>query len=260
MTEATAVNVAKFIYEEIVLQFGVPDEIISDRGSNFMAEILEEYLTILNVKHKLTSAYHPRSNGAVERANRVFNEMLTKYCENHTHYWDNFYQQALFTCRIKTHNTTHSSPYELVYGIKPKLPGDNIVPQCTFDDDIKFLENRKIDLVKLHENRENVKEALKANAQKMKEYFDDKHGLNLETKFKENDIVLLGSPNQTKFKNNWTGPFVVKRAFPLGTYKLTNMNGIEKEDLVHGDRLKKAYFRLNNNSTLVSNEEGGNVT
>ncbi len=69
MKEATAEEVAKFIYTEIVCQFGCPQEILTDRGSNFCANTLESYLRRLQVKHLRTSAYHPRTNGMVERVN-----------------------------------------------------------------------------------------------------------------------------------------------------------------------------------------------
>lgn len=44
MKEATAKNVALFLYEEIFLQFGMPSEIVSDRGANFMGHVLQQYL------------------------------------------------------------------------------------------------------------------------------------------------------------------------------------------------------------------------
>jgi transposase InsO family protein len=57
--------VATFIYEEIVMKFACPDEIITDRGSNFLAGTLKEYLQMQEIKHLKSSAYHPRTNGKV---------------------------------------------------------------------------------------------------------------------------------------------------------------------------------------------------
>lgn len=258
MDEATAANVAKFIYEEIVMPFGCPQEIISDRGANFTAQILEEYLTKLNIHHRLTSAYHPRSNGAVERLNQDFNNILTKYCENHTNRWDEFINQALFTCRIRKHKSTGYSAYELVYGIKPSLPGDSIVPSFIMPDEESVIHERKIDLLKLHDTRMKVKNTLTENARKMKEYFDSTHDLPNETRFKEGDIVLIANGDTGKFRSKWNGPMTIQRAFPLGTYQLINQKGEIKEDLVHGDRLKKAnvMVRPNESIPIVSNERG----
>ena len=241
ISEATSSNVAKFIYEEIVLPFACPEEILSDRAKNFRAEELENYLSTLNVKHKLTSAYHPRSNGAVERLNRVFNGILTKYCEGHPKRWDEFIEQTLFTCRIRKHSATGISPFELVYGIKPKLPGDIITPHFILPDEDVSTDERKIDLLKLQESRAKMKQTLTRNAELMKDYFDRTNNLLDESKFNEEDVVLLSNEKTGKFQPNWKGPYIIKRVFPLGTYQISDKDGNIREDLVHGDRLKKAF-------------------
>ena len=76
---ATEEVVANFIYQEILMQFGCPVEILSDRGANFMAKTLETYLELQKIKHLRTSAYHPRTNGVTERFNGLLGKMVTKY-------------------------------------------------------------------------------------------------------------------------------------------------------------------------------------
>ena len=88
--EATTVEIGKFIYEEILTRFVCPIEVLTDRGANFSANVLEEYLKECKIKHLLTSAYHPRSNGAVERFNGFFGKMLTKFCNGHINKWDEY--------------------------------------------------------------------------------------------------------------------------------------------------------------------------
>jgi hypothetical protein len=56
----TAKVVAKFLFEEIMVNYGCPVEIVSDRASAFMADVLAEYLEILKTRHLPTSPYHPR--------------------------------------------------------------------------------------------------------------------------------------------------------------------------------------------------------
>ncbi|KAJ8651750.1 hypothetical protein O0I10_012677 [Lichtheimia ornata] len=77
--DATSEAIAKFIHEEIVMRFGCPDEIVTDRGANFTGKFLDYYLGRLKAKHNLTSAFHPRSNGKVERTNGILKSMLRKY-------------------------------------------------------------------------------------------------------------------------------------------------------------------------------------
>ncbi|KAG1177351.1 hypothetical protein G6F36_010832 [Rhizopus arrhizus] len=103
---ATGEEIVKFIYEEIVLRFGCPDEILTDRGANFMSKVVKQYISKIKSKHNLTSAFHPRSNGKCERLNQTFKKMLTKYVNGDIHSWDDYMDAALFACRIRKHATT----------------------------------------------------------------------------------------------------------------------------------------------------------
>lgn len=79
MPQETAQNVAKFLYEEFLMNYACPAEIVSDRGSKFLAEIMEHYLQSQNIKHLKSSAYHPTTNGQVDNLNKFIKNMLTKY-------------------------------------------------------------------------------------------------------------------------------------------------------------------------------------
>ncbi|KAJ8663288.1 hypothetical protein O0I10_000526 [Lichtheimia ornata] len=116
------------------MRFGCPDEIVTDRGANFMGKFLDYYLGRLKAKHNLTSAFHPRSNGKVERTNGILKSMLRKYVHGEIHRWDDFLDTALFACRIRKHRTTQMSPFFMVYGQDPKLPGDPLRPLITADE------------------------------------------------------------------------------------------------------------------------------
>lgn len=80
--------VADFIYDEIVMRFGCPSEILTDRGANFNSGLVNAYLKKVGTHHKLTSAFHPRTNSKVERFNGVFKGMLRKYVNGALHRWD----------------------------------------------------------------------------------------------------------------------------------------------------------------------------
>lgn len=61
--------VADFLYEEMVMRFGCPQEILTDRGANFMNKVLRHYTQRIKTNHKFTSAFHPRTNSKCERLN-----------------------------------------------------------------------------------------------------------------------------------------------------------------------------------------------
>ncbi|KAG2216411.1 hypothetical protein INT45_009908 [Circinella minor] len=72
--DATGEAIANFIYEEIVLPFSCPYEILTDRGANFMSKVLNLYLGRLQVNHLLTSAFHDQFVQPAVFACRVFKE------------------------------------------------------------------------------------------------------------------------------------------------------------------------------------------
>lgn len=82
-----------------------------------MAEVLEHYLDLQNIKHLRSSAYHSRTKGLVENLNKFIKKMLTKYVDDFPTGWDNFLRQVIFASRVRTHSFTKESPFKLVYGV-----------------------------------------------------------------------------------------------------------------------------------------------
>ena len=71
-----AITVAKAFVEEVVLKFRIPQMILTDQGSNFMNEVFTNVCKLLKIKKIKCTAYHPQSNGALERTHRVIVEYL----------------------------------------------------------------------------------------------------------------------------------------------------------------------------------------
>ena len=106
LKEATAKQVAQFLWEEIICRYGAPQEILSDRGKAFLNETIQQLCEDNHIKHRLASAYHPQTNGLVERFNKTLCEMLAKNAANNQEEWDNYLLDSLFAYRIKVHSTT----------------------------------------------------------------------------------------------------------------------------------------------------------
>jgi transposase InsO family protein len=241
MPEATTEAVANFIYHEIMMQFGCPREILTDRGSNFMANVLNRYLETQNIKHLRTSAYHPRTNGKTERFNQLFESMLAKYVGKVTHRWDEYVDQALFACRIREHSVTKKSPFYLVYGKEPIIPGDTTYPFLYEDNRDPIVADQLADKVaeELGFQRFKAAERQIHAAQTMQKRWNEKVK---ERPLKQNDIVLIRNEQRKKFEAQWLGPYKIVYTAPNGTYRLADLQGNLKQDLVNGDRIKLAYL------------------
>ena len=97
---------------EIFTRTGVPSEILSDHGSNFMSNLMNNLMKSLGVKHITTSPYHPQTNGMVERFHATLKAMLRKTCSAAKR-WDRYLPYLCFAYRDTIHSATGFSPFEL---------------------------------------------------------------------------------------------------------------------------------------------------
>ena len=227
--KATEEAIVEFIHDEIYMHYGALQEIFTDGGKNLWGGAVQKYLKKIKTLHKGTSPYHPRTNGKVECLNGIIGTMLGKLLLNKpTKLWDLYLDQAIFTCRIRTHSTTKMSPFYLVYGRQPQLLGDTNIAMSSdaepapHDERFKLLQSVR-------------KEAALATYDRA---FKDKNARDEPVephKFQEGQWVLVRHENPQKFESKWFGPYQVIQKMLLGTYRLHDPNGKELAGLVHGN-------------------------
>ncbi len=79
--------------------FGLPKVVQTDQGTNFLSKLFTQVLTTLNISHRISSAYHPESQGALERFHQTLKAMLRKYCLDTGKDWDEGVPLVLFAVR-----------------------------------------------------------------------------------------------------------------------------------------------------------------
>ena len=234
---ATEEAIADFIYEEIYLHYGAPQEIFSDGGKNLWGGVVEKYLKRIGTTHKGTSPYHPRTNGKVERLNGILESMISKMLlGKSTRLWGLYLEPSLFACRIRTNSTTGTSPFYLVYGKQPHLVGDpnRALPSdatpADHEERIRMMSTARQEATRLTHER-----ALKD--QQSRNEIVSLHTLDV------GEWVLVRHEKPHKFENKWYGPYQIVEHKLLGTYRLQDPNGRELKALIHGNRLIRAKFR-----------------
>ena len=115
-------NLIEAFNTSLVLRFGVPDTLITDRGLNIMSAEFQSYLKSMNIKHTPTSAYHPRCDGQTERFNAVLGTGLSinNFSAEHSEEWERYVDELLFAYNPSTHATTGCPPFYLVHGYEPR--------------------------------------------------------------------------------------------------------------------------------------------
>ena len=78
---------------------GVPEEVLSDQGSQFLSGMMKEVSRLLSMKQLVTTPYHPMCNGLVERFNGTIKLMLKRMCAERPKDWDRYLPALLFAYR-----------------------------------------------------------------------------------------------------------------------------------------------------------------
>jgi hypothetical protein len=116
LASITAANCARALFAGWVSRFGVPATITSDRGAQFTSALWAGLCSLLNIQHSPTTAYHPQSNGLVER----FHSRAAAAD------WHDHLPWVLLGIRTTVREDSEFSPAEVVYGSQLVLPGQLI--------------------------------------------------------------------------------------------------------------------------------------
>ena len=131
----TGENVAVEFRANWILKHGVPRQILSDRGSQFTGYIFRILCNLFGIKKPFTSAYHPQTNGMIERAHRFVKERLRCIAyDNNLDFmkgddWDIFLPEIEFAYNNTKNEMTGTAPYEVIYGHLLRTPSDTVLKQ-----------------------------------------------------------------------------------------------------------------------------------
>ena len=117
-----AKTIARMFVEHVVCRHGAPQELLSDRGANFLSDLVLEVCKLFDIQKLNTSGYHPQTNGLCERFNSTLIQMLAKTVDRYGHDWDTHLPYVLYAYRISVQESTRESPFFLLYGRDPMLP------------------------------------------------------------------------------------------------------------------------------------------
>ncbi|XDV48358.1 hypothetical protein PO909_017780 [Leuciscus waleckii] len=238
----TAVSVTKALVK-FFTKLGLPKVVQTDQGTNFLSKVFKQTLSSLGIAHSVSSAYHPESQGALERWHQMLKSMLKKYCHETCKDWDEGVPFVLFAARDTKQESLGFSPVELVLCHNVRGPLKMLREKMVYDESPK---TNVLDFVsrckeRLHRAVELARESLSSTQTRMKRWFDKKA---VERQFNAGDKVLVllpvpGSALTAKF----SGPYDVERKFSETDYIIRTPDHRRKTRLCHVNMLKLLHSR-----------------
>ena len=249
VTNADAVTVAHALVERIVCRLGPPSVLLSDQGTHFKAQLVHQICALLHIDQRHSTAYHPQTQGLVERFNSTLVDMLSKFCSADQKDWDLALPLVTWSYNSSVHPSTGFSPFEVLYGIAPRSPFDLVLDPPM----LSASANKSVAdyVTNLRERLVAARALVLDNLDKTREtYRRTYNAAHRDVKFEVGDRVLLYTPFprkglSPKLQSLWTGPWtVIDRVNPINY--VIELNG--RRQLVPLTRLKPTVTRLDHPS------------
>ena len=208
-------RVAKAFTDSIINRHGAVKQILTDGGSEFKSELMSHICKRMGVNKLQTSAYHPSSNGLVERINAQVGNTLRCITQENPRDWDSFLPQVQFALNSAHHGGIGDSPYFILYGRDPPLPLPELygIP-CQ----LNMPENMPDRLQRYKICYDKVRECYKKAFTKYSTYHNRS---SRDKKITLGDLVFVKMPRPVgkmrKFKKRFKGPYRVTKVLPNGT-------------------------------------------
>ncbi|SOV08925.1 uncharacterized protein UDID_17787 [Ustilago sp. UG-2017a] len=233
----TAKQTAVLLYGHMVRLFGYPDHMVSDRGRQFISGAWKAFAEQMGVKHSLSTAYHPQTDGQTERVNQVVEQYLRMYCNYEQNDWADLLDTAAFVYNNTVHNSIGVSPFFACYGWNPKAHPD--IPQRLGVNDpgrFEYLMDGK-------EHCKYLQEQIREAQRRTVDQYNRKHK---DIEFKVGDMVYINRRNwktwrpTLKLDTRFAGPYPVQERIGCRAYQITLPANLRVHDVFHVSMLEPA--------------------
>lgn len=232
-----AEETARLLLDQVVKLHGVPKEIITDRGPQFISSFWKTLFELLGSKVKLSSAFHPETDGQTERTNQILEQYLRCTINYQQDNWTELLPLAEFAYNNSVQSATNKTPFYLNCGFHPRLDPR----QETFAKNPAALDR----IEGLQRTRLELKEQLTKAQNRYKQYADRFRLSSPE--FKRGDKVWLLRKHihttrpSDKLDYRKLGPFIISEEINPVAFKLKLPDSMRVHDVFHVSLLEKYH-------------------
>jgi transposase InsO family protein len=235
----TAPQLAERLWESVFSLFGTPDGIVSDRGTVFTSQFWSAFCHYLYIERRLSTAYHPQTDGQTERQNQILEQYLRSYCNRWRNDWVGKLPFAEFTYNNSKHTVLHDSPFHVVYGYHPNLPWNSTEPEGRLTGEVPAAKQRAETLKLMRMKLQKLWDQAQGNSKK---YYDKHH---IDKHFALDEWVLLSTKNIHfkigKLAPKFIGPFKITECIGEAAYRLELPSMYDRLHNVFNVNLLKEY-------------------
>ena len=234
MRNKTAETTARTFIDRVICVHGSPIWCVTDQGNEFKG-VFQEVANHLKITHTCTTAYHPSSNGVIERVNGTVIKILRTLVDDNAGIWASMLPHAVFAYNSGYNRSIKDSPFYMLFHRDPQMPYQTIMNEKAHSYNLDDYKNEvAIKLNRTYERcRRHLLEAQEQNErnQKRAKPKDVKAGDRVYVK------TIPRKGERKKLQPIFSGPFrLVKRVGDV-VFKLRNIKD-NSYKVVHADRVK----------------------
>jgi hypothetical protein len=244
LERATAEECSKVLLDEIILRYGTPRRFISDNGTQFISNVMQQLTYCLGIQHGFTPVYHPETN-PVERRNRDLKTQLSILVEDNHSTWAEKLPTIRFAINTATSCTTWYTPAYLTFGRELRTPDDvqydlrEVVINDTLVNDLTPRLLMMVDTMKRAREVQEMKE------EKRKEYVDRKRLPCPD--YRPEDLVLVNTHVLSKSSQGFTSkfaprrdrPYIILRRHGASSFQIANVGSKTPIGVYHASALSR---------------------
>jgi len=235
----SAEGLARLFRDNVWKLHGLPESIISDKGPQFAAGLMRELNEMLGIKSKLSMAFHPQTDGQMERVNQELEQYLRMFIDHRQEQWPEWLEIAEFTYNNKAHSSTRMLPFKANYRQDPRM-GFEGRKKGKYQGAEEFIEKMK------EIQEEEAKVVLGRTQEEMKKYVDRKRGE--VDDYKVGDLVMLSTKDlkyqmvgrrTEKLTERFVGPYKIKKIILLNAVELELPSTVKIHLVVNVSRIRQ---------------------